>query len=285
MDKRGSLTAFFILLAAGAGLSFLYWGNAAEASATINEYEAAGPLESGFEPTRADMDMGVEGAEDLFADPEGNLKIITDAGTYRLSGKYSRPVIIEAEDQVVRLVLDNAEISTSDGPAIYIRSAGKVIITVVEGTENRILDSAYYSDIIPNGAIYSESDLTINGLGQLSVTGYRKDAIHTEGEFKLIGGVLSLRAKRCGIKANDGMMIRPIKLDIESEEYGLLTSRAGTAPKGTIEISAGEISVVAGDTAVYSAKDIIIKECVVYFKSVVEDLKAAGEIHVEEGIL
>ncbi len=278
---RRAGTALAILLILGIGLTAFYWRS--EAATPDGGAGTAQPVL--FQPTRADMQTEAEGAADLPADAGGGAPSVTEGGTYRLSGRYTKTVMIEAEDQIVRLLLDNAEISTNDGPAIYVKSAGKVFITVPAGSESVLSDSAYYTDVTANGAIYSESDVTINGGGRLTITGYRDDAIHTEGELRLIGGSVSLMAKRCGIKANDGMLICPDSLDIASEKQGLVTSRPGQDKKGDIDIVFGHISIVAGDTAIRSAKDIYLMNCRVYMRSAVEDIHADGEAHVDEGCI
>ena len=281
---RRAIISLAILVILGAGLSVFYWESASAGSSSA---ENAGVVDASvlFQPTRADVLTDTEGAADLAADVDGGIPAITDGGIYRLSGRYTKTVVIEAEDQIVRLVLENAEISTNDGPAIYVRSAGKVFITVPAGTESILSDSAYYTDTIANGAVYSESDITVNGGGRLSITGYKDDAIHTEGELRLIGGDVHLKAKRSGIKANDGMLICPDSLDIASEKTGLMTSRAGQEKKGDIDIVFGKISIVAGDTSIRSAGDIYIMNCSVYMRSAVEDIHADGESHIDEACI
>ena len=282
LKRSGWKLPFALLLVLGAGLSVYYWnaGNREKALAADTDVAVG---EAVFTPTRADMDTDVSGAVELSVDETGRAAVITDPGMYRISGRYDSTIVVDAEDQVVRLVLENADISTSDGPAIYVRSAGKVIIIIPEGTESVLSDSAYYSDTAAGGAVYSESDLTINGYGRLTVTGYRKDAVHTEGEFRLLGTLLKLKAKRHGIKANDGMLLMPLELGIEAEGDGLITSKAGQEQKGDVEIAAGQLSIIAGDTAIRSAKDLFVRSCHIDIKSVSEDIDAAGEMMIEEG--
>ena len=59
---------------------------------------------------------------------------ITEAGVYILSGVYKNAMIVidAGEEDKVQLVLDNAELSNENGPAVYVRSADKVFITAAE---------------------------------------------------------------------------------------------------------------------------------------------------------
>ena len=69
---------------------------------------------------------------------------ITAAGTYILSGAYTNQMVMVAvgKEDKVQLVLDNAELTNANGPAIYIRSADKVFLTAAAGTVNTISDGA-----------------------------------------------------------------------------------------------------------------------------------------------
>jgi len=63
---------------------------------------------------------------------------ITSGGTYRLTGEYSGQVKIEAtKTDTVRLVLDNAKITNSTGPAINVAGAGEAVIYTASGTAGR----------------------------------------------------------------------------------------------------------------------------------------------------
>lgn len=88
-------------------------------------------------------------------------------------------LVIEADrDDKIWLLLDGAAIHCEDDAAIRVEQAGKVFLTLADGTENSITSGAEYDgDVVSSGvdgAIYSRDDLTINGNGTLSVTaGYR----------------------------------------------------------------------------------------------------------------
>lgn len=211
--------------------------------------------------------------------------VIESAGEYVLTGITNKPLIVQAHDEIVHIFLDGVTIDSDIGSAMNIRSAGKVIITLVEDSENIFLDSAYYEDEEANAAIYAGCDLTINGTGMLNVCGYYKDAIHTKDVFKLLGGQVHLQAKRCGIKGNDGIVLSPVSLEIESEKNGCETTNANNEEKGSVKIAGGKISVIAGEYAIVAVADVYIEAGEIYFNSVIDSIYAEGQQYIVEGTI
>lgn len=210
--------------------------------------------------------------------------VIENGGDYVLAGEYHQTVTVDAHDEQVHLFLNNTVIETAVGPAINIKSAGKVVITLMEGTMNTLSDAAYYSDDDLNAAISAACDLTINGSGSLYVCGYYKDAIHTKDVFKLLDGMVQLKSKRYGIKGNDGIVLEPENLIIESEKNGCQTSNANKEDKGIIDIRGGEISIVAGEYALSSVSDVYVRDGEIYLNSVIEDIYTEGQQYIAEGV-
>lgn len=83
-------------------------------------------------------------------------------------------MIVEAEDtDKIQLVLDGVAISSSRSAALYVRSADKVFVTSVSGTENSLENAGPYDAIDENSidaAVFSKSDLTFNGEGTLKIS-------------------------------------------------------------------------------------------------------------------
>lgn len=234
-----------------------------------------------------DIDLTTDFTEPEFVDlsqTEEEL-VIEYGGEYVLTGEYHQTITIDAHDELVHLFLNNVTVETAIGPAINIESAGKVVITVMEGTMNTLFDAAYYKNDDLNAAVTATCDLTINGLGTLYVCGYYKDAIHTKDVFKVLGSTVQLKAKRYGIKGNDGMVLEPLLLMIESEKNGCQTSNANKEGKGIIDIRGGEISIISGQYALASVSDIYIREGIVYLNSVVGDIYTEGQQYIAEGVL
>ena len=108
-----------------------------------------------------------EGAGENYVYDSGRLTIV-HAGNYKLTGKMNggNIVIRVCEDEVVHLILDDVEIKSFEGPAIYVENAAKAVITAKEGTENVLSDNSMYEREL-EACIFSNCDLTLNGNGML----------------------------------------------------------------------------------------------------------------------
>ena len=210
---------------------------------------------------------------------------ITSGGEYILSGECDKTIVIDAYDEIVHLFFDNVNVDTTIGPALFVTSAGKVVITLMQGSVNTLFDSAYYEDGSVSGAISADCDLTINGPGILYVCGYNKDAVYTKDVCKILAADVQLKAKRYGIRGNDGILINVDNLVIESEKNGCQTTNADKADKGVIDIRTGNISIVAGNYALSAASDVIVRGDEVYLNSVIGDIYTEGEKFIAEGVL
>lgn len=211
---------------------------------------------------------------------------ITQPGCYLLSGELDGTIQIDAEDQLIHLVLNGVVVESSQGPAVEVLSASKVFITLQEGSENFLLDAATYpkaSDA--NACLSSSCDMTINGAGSLHVYGYYKDAIHSKDVLKILGGNLIVQAKRHGLRGNDGVVVRCESLDVQSEKNGIQSTKFGEGAKGNIEIYGSICSVIGGEYAISCASDLYIADSSIYALGVLADMKVDGTSAIEEGNL
>ncbi len=234
--------------------------------------------------TENDLDISEDGAVPVTDENASGMGALTD-GTYILTGQINKSIEIDAHDETVHLILDNADIRTYDGPAIHVRSAAKVVITAKEGTDNTLADCAYRSEKETVGAIYSRSDITVNGTGKLTVSGYLKDAVCTSGFFKVLDTELHLKAKRCAINADDGMLLEPSVMIAESEKTGLKTGVHNKTEKGTVYILGGNNTVIAGNTAVSSGRDLYVCDCTLTINAVVAGIYTEGRQYIMDGCL
>jgi len=209
--------------------------------------------------------------------------LIEKGGEYLLAGSSYFPVRIDAHDEIVHLFLDNVNIETTSGPALEIISGGKVVITLIEDSVNTFFDSAYYSNEDLNATISSACDLTINGSGIMYVSGVYKDAIHSKDVLKILGGQVQVKAKRYGLKGNDGILLSADAVIVESEKNGCQTSNANKEGKGIIDIRDGDVSIVAGEYAISAASDVYIRGGYVNMNSVIADIYSEGQQYIAEG--
>ena len=152
-----------------------------------------------------------DAASAVTLDPSGDLTI-TAAGTYLLTGTYSGTIVVAPpEDAKVQLVLSDATIAVSDGPAIYVQSADKVFLTAADGTTNAISDGSSYTytdgDTDVDAAVFSKADLTVNGSGKLTITGSAKHAVVSKDDLVITADNLTVTAANVALNGKDSVKI------------------------------------------------------------------------------
>ena len=155
-----------------------------------------------------------------------NTVTIKEEGTYILSGSLSNGmVIVEAEDtDKIQLVLNGVSISSSQSAALYVRSADKVYVTTVSGTENSLEHSGTYTAIDENNidaAVFSKSDLTFNGEGMLTVTAQEGHGIVSKDDLVLTSGTYVITSASHGISGKDSVRIANGSYTIVSGKDGI----------------------------------------------------------------
>ena len=181
---------------------------------------------------------------------------ITREGTYLVSGKATDGILtvsVGKEDKV-QIVLDGLELAASDSPAIYIQSGDKVFITLADGSENVISDREGYTatdgETTLDGAIFSRSDLTINGSGSLTVNGNGKHGIVSKDDLVITGGNITVTAKNVGLDGKDCVKIGGGTLTIAAGSDGIRSDNAEDADRGYVYISGGTLAITAENDAI-----------------------------------
>jgi len=197
---------------------------------------------------------------------EGSEITILGGGTYVITGELADGnIIVDANDGAeVRLVLNGVNVTSSDFAALYVKQAEKVVISLVNGTENYFTDADSYSearleDGKPAAALYSKDNLTINGNGTLIIKGNYQDGIKVNDVFKVTGGTVKVTSVDDGINVNDyiaflGAAVEvtsggdAIKCENESAEYGFI------ALEGTT------VAVTSGGDGIYASSSVYANE-------------------------
>lgn len=236
--------------------------------------------------SEADKDTSTDDAIKLQFEDKQEVIMIEQSGHYLLEGECNGQIQIDAQDELVHLILKDVTLQSLQGPAVYVKSAAKVVITIPDSTNSIILDSAYYVDYTDKKAcIFSEADLTINGGGKLSVYGYYEDAIHTKDTLKLLDVDLSVQAKDCGLRGNDGVIVWVSELDVQCEGTGIYTKKADKVNRGYVDIASGNINIIAGKYAIDAAENVYIHNCQGEIFGVVGNITCLGTQYIEKGCL
>ncbi len=258
------LTASMTVTAVGCGSTADASTETADAATeTQAESDIDGILDSSDMFTNRDKEIGYDeetaiainlsdGASTADSDSvviDGDTITITEEGTYILSGSLTNgQVIVEAEDAKVQLVLDNADISCETSAAIYVRDADKVFITTAEGSENAVCTSGEFVAIDDNNidaAIFSKSDLTLNGAGSLEVTCANGHGIVSKDDLVITSGTYVVDAGSHALSGKDSVRIAGGSFELTAGKDGIHSENTDDEEKGFVYIENGSFTITS----------------------------------------
>lgn len=179
----------------------------------------------------------------------GSTVTITDEGTYVLSGQLDGMVIVDAgKDDKTQLVLQNAQITNPSGAPLYIRQADKVFITLAEQSENILTAGERFAQLDDNnidGAVFSKTDLTINGPGKLKIKSPGGHGIVCKDSLRFAGGSCYVESAEHGITANDEICIDARGLELYAGKDGLHCEHNEDATLGYIYVRNGRLLITS----------------------------------------
>ena len=221
---------------------------------------------------------------------DGDVHILY-AGTYILSGELTNgSIIVEAgNSDKIWILLDGVSLHCDDSAAFLVEQAGKVFLTLADGTENSISSGAEYGQESVSagidGAIYSRDDLTINGSGSLCVTAAYKHGIVCNDDLVIVGGTLEVTAPQDGIHANDSARLANAELTINAGDDGITVSN--DTETGYVYVESGSISIPSCYEGI-EAVDITIAGGTLDIRPIDDGINANGRgsssvIHISGG--
>ncbi len=224
----------------------------------------------------------------------GNIVITsTVSGTtlnYVLSGIIADGSVKIYGNEKFGLVLNGVGITKPDGAAINIQSKKKCTVTIIDKTNNRLIDGAKYT--LTDGedmkaTFFSEGDLEFNGNGNLEIRGKYKHGLASDGELAITGGSIHIKeAASDGIHTNDAVSISGGVLTIRSTSDGI-DSESSKAP---ISITGGDITIVTtGDKGhgVKTKQNVEIESTgkvdITTYGAASKGIKPSGDILIRKG--
>lgn len=177
-------------------------------------------------------EQSYDSTQTIVLDHETTNLILSEQGSYHLTGSFNHAVIIDAPNSEVELILDNVIINSAGSAAIIGRNADQIKITLASDSYNELRDgdgSEY------DGCIFSNAELVFAGDGVLTVHGQQ-----TEGE---------------------GIATEAQNLTFESGTYYIYANDDGINAGGdgaTITINGGAFYIDASGDGIDSNKDAII---------------------------
>lgn len=218
-----------------------------------------------------DLEQSYDESEAYYIELTGGSVTIDEAGTYVISGNTDDgSVIIDVSNEdKVQLVLNGCSIASSTSAAIYVKNADKVFITTAEGSVNTLSNTTGFEadgDTDVNGVIFSNDDLTLNGLGTIIIESVHHGIVGKD-DLTITGGTYEITSSEDALHANDILAIDGGEFTIDSGDDAVhceldLVITGGTinivsCVEGlegtTVTVNDGDITVTASDDAVNAA--------------------------------
>ncbi|MGF9757832.1 carbohydrate-binding domain-containing protein [Microvirga sp. 0TCS3.31] len=186
---------------------------------------------------------------------------ISAAGTYVLGGELTGQLVVDsAGDGVVRLVLDDATITSETTAAIDVVDAQSVVVVLAEGSTNVLADAATYADTsedAPTGTLYSTADLTIGGSGSLTVAGNSNNGIVGKDGLVITGGTIDVTSVDDGILGKDYLVLADGTVTVDAVGDTFTSDNTEDAGSGFVLIEGGELSVTSQDDGIKGVQVLI----------------------------
>jgi len=183
---------------------------------------------------------------DVKIDKTGENVVVTipdgsDEYIFVLSGATSNGSFKLYGDARKRLYLNGINITNSNGPAINIQGSKRVLVHLVNGTQNFLTDGPNYTQTEgeqAKGTFFSEGKLNFEGSGSLEVKGKYNHAIVADNDFEISNGkIIVSESVNDGIHANSAIEIGGGVLIISSTGDAIQSEKND----GKVLISGGKI--------------------------------------------
>lgn len=235
-----------------------------------------------------DAEIEIEGSGVL---KKNNTLTISTGGKYYITGSISDGnIVIDADkDEEVQLILDNVSITSKNTSPINGIKAGKITITLVDGSENAITDSNNYTEFTdddktePDATIFSKTDLIINGNGKLILNSNYKDGIATKDGLKIINANIEINSEDDGIRGKDYVVIKNGNINIDSKGDGIKSTNDEDLSLGYVVLQGGNIKITSEADGIQSQTILNISDkSNINISSSGKSLKAGEEITIED---
>lgn len=196
----------------------------------------------------------------------GSTVTISNAGTYVVSGELTDgQLLVDAtKNDTVHLVLNGVTLKSSSTSPLYIKQAEKVILTLAEGSENSITDAENYvfeADADePNAALFSKSDLTVNGSGTLAVSANYNNGVASKDNLVITNGDITVTAVNDAIRGKDSVTVANGSLNLTSGGDGIKSNNSEDAALGFVIIDGGSFVIKAENDGIQAETALIVTD-------------------------
>lgn len=189
---------------------------------------------------------------------------INNKGVYVLSGDFADGITINARDAAVYLVLNNANITNSNGACIYAQAVDTLYLASMSGTTNTIADGENYSENYGiedvDAAVYSKGNIALIGDGKTEIISKHYHGIHSKDYLQVLGGEYLVSAVRNGIVGKDYVAIKDGTLNVTSGNDGVKSNQDTDTKLGYIVIDGGNITINATGDAIQAETRVSISD-------------------------
>ena len=248
-DMKHTFTKIKSLLTAGILLILTLMIPSALAASGAESYTAADQFTSRDLEQTADLTDAV-----TFTVSDGTDITVTEAGVYVLTGTASEvTVTVEAPDDAkVQLVLDDLQLTNSDFPCIYVKTADKVFVTLASDSSLSVTGAFRADgDTHTDGVIFSKQDLVLNGTAVLTVSS-TDNGIVCKDDLKITGGTWQITAASKAFEAHDSIRVAGGVFTLSAGTDGFHAEDSDDSAAGYIYIADGDITVTCGDDAIHA---------------------------------
>jgi len=188
---------------------------------------------------------------------------INKAGTYVISGSANNVTITVSagDDDKVQIVLDNATITNTESPCIYIKTCDKVFVTSKTGTNNTLKVTGEFQsdgDTNTDAVIFSKQDLTLNGEGSLTISS-TANGVSSKDDLTITGGSYKVDAEKDAFEAHDSIAVKDGVFDLECKN-GLKAEDKDDTSTGFIAIEGGTFTINASNDCIHGTTIVQIDD-------------------------
>jgi len=205
---------------------------------------------------------------------DGSIVTIKAAGVYSIDGSLSdgRVLVDAGDDDVVKVILDGASITSQSSSPFTILNADKVIVNLKDQTSSVLSDASSYTyddaeEEEPSAALFSKTDLTLFGTGSLTVSASFNDGISSKDGLIIASGTYTIDAVDDGIRGKDYLVIKDGTFTLTTGGDGLKSDNDDDLSRGYISISYGDFTITSAQDAISASTDVMIANGIYDIKS------------------
>lgn len=193
----------------------------------------------------------------------GSTITITENATHIITGTFDDGmIIVDAPDTAkLQIVLNEANITSSNSASLYIKKADKVFVTLVG--ENTLANGGSFTAIDNNNidaAVFSKQDLTFNGSGSLTVNSPAGHGIVGKDDLVFTGGTYTITSASHSIDVKDSIRIKNSVISANAGKDGIHAENTDDTEKGFVYIASGTMNIECEGDGISSGSYLQIKD-------------------------